>query len=312
MPWAAAAAAAAAIGGAAMQSDAASKASGSQTNATNNATEEQRRQFNLSATANQPASQLGAGSIDRLRSLLGLRGVAPTGGFSWNGASYDTEQALRDAITANYVKESNGRDPNNPQVQQSIDQAVRSIVTQQGQGGADGTDALSAPLNRKFTMDDFENDPVTKASFNFGLSEGEKAVQRMFGARGLSRSGAAVKAATRYASDYGTQQAGASRQRFVEDQNNLFNKLSAAAGTGQAATTATATLGANTSTNVGNLLVGEGNARGAASIAQGNAYGGALNTIGNNAMGQFTLDRILSTRQPTTSPTTSSAQSIDV
>jgi hypothetical protein len=152
-------------------------------------------------------------------------------------------------------------------------------------------------------MEDFQNDPVTRASFDFGLSEGQKAVQRMFGSRGMSRSGAAVKAATRFATDYTDTKAGESQQRFVGDQANEFNKLAAVSGIGQAATTTTAGVGAGNSAQNAALLSAEGNARGAATIAQGNAFSGGLNTIGNNAMGQFTLDRILTSRQPTTSPT---------
>ena len=142
-------------------------------------------------------------------------------------------------------------------------------------------------------MDDFQNDPVTKASFDFGMSEGEKAVQRMFGARGMSRSGAAVKAATRFATDYTGTKAGESYNRFTADQGNVFNKLAAVSGIGQAATNSTAQAGANTTNAISDITVGTGNARGAASIAQGNAYGNAASRVGNQISSQYTLDRIL-------------------
>jgi hypothetical protein len=41
------------------------------------------------------------------------------------------------------------------------------------------------------------------------------------------------------------------------------------------------------------MLTAEGNARGAAAIARSNAMGGAVNQVGNQIYGQYTLDRIL-------------------
>jgi hypothetical protein len=164
------------------------------------------------------------------------------------------------------------------------------------------TNTENAPLTRKFTMADFDADPVNKASFEFGLSEGEKAVKRMFGAKGMSRSGAAVKALTRFATDYAGSKAGESRARFLQDQDVVFNRNAAVAGIGQTATTTTANLGANYATNAGNILTAEGNARGAAAIARGNAMGGAIQNIGNTAMNMYTMDRILGPRTPTTAP----------
>jgi hypothetical protein len=95
----------------------------------------------------------------------------------------------------------------------------------------------NAAYRKKFTMEDFQNDPVTKASFEFGLSEGEKAVKRMFGAKGMSRSGAAVKALTRFGTDYGGTKAGESYNRFYADQDRAFNRSAAVAGIGQTAST---------------------------------------------------------------------------
>jgi hypothetical protein len=131
------------------------------------------------------------------------------------------------------------------------------------------------------------------------MSEGEKAVQRMFGARGLSRSGAAVKAATRFSADYANTKAGESRDRFVQDQSNLYNRLAGVSGTGQVTATNNASNAMTLGSNIGQLLVGEGNARGAADIARGNAIGGAASGIGNNMQSAYWLNRIYPEKQPT-------------
>ena len=145
-------------------------------------------------------------------------------------------------------------------------------------------------LVRRFTLDDFEADPVNQLGFHFGLDEGTKAVRRMFGARGMSRSGSAAKALTRFATDYTGTKAGESYSRFTADQGNLFNRLAAVSGIGQAATTTTANLGANAATNIGNIAIGAGNARGAAEIARGNAFSNALSQGANIANQRYLLD----------------------
>jgi hypothetical protein len=147
-------------------------------------------------------------------------------------------------------------------------------------------------LVRPFTMADFENDPVTKASFRYGLDEGTKGINRMFGARGMSKSGAAIKALDRFTTDYVGSKAGESYNRFTGNQSNVYNRLAGVAGTGQTAATQTANLGVTTGANIGNTQMGIANARGAASIATGNAISNAASNIGNAYQTQFYLDSL--------------------
>jgi hypothetical protein len=154
-------------------------------------------------------------------------------------------------------------------------------------------------LVRRFTMADFENDPVTQASFRYGLDEGTKGINRTFGARGMSKSGAAIKALDRFTADYVGSKAGDSYNRFVGDQSNVYNRLAGVAGTGQTSAAQTANLGVATGANIGNTLEGIANARGAASIATGNAVSNAAANIGNAYQTQSYLEA-LNKRQPTT------------
>jgi hypothetical protein len=154
-------------------------------------------------------------------------------------------------------------------------------------------------LVRPFTMADFENDPVTKASFRYGLDEGTKGINRMFGARGMSKSGAAIKALDRFTTDYVGSKAGESYNRFTGNQGNVYNRLAGVAGTGQTAATQTANLGVTTGANIGNTNVGIANARGAASIATGNAISNAASNIGNAYQTQYYLDSLNNNRRPT-------------
>lgn len=161
--------------------------------------------------------------------------------------------------------------------------AVSRLATLLGiPGGAEekSGNANFGALNRKFTLADFWDDPVTKASYAQGLELGRQAIDRMAGARGNRNSGATLKALERFGTDYTGNQAAGSQARYVGDQANTYNRLAGIAGTGQTAANTGAMLGANSANQVGNIMTAEGNARGAASIAQGNIYGGMANTVG--------------------------------
>lgn len=286
--WTGIIAAGGAIAGGLIGANASKKAASAQSDASNRATAENTRQFNLSRDDLSPYRTAGGAALDKLSTGMGLNRVPSVA----KSGFIPREQFDADAyLAANPDVAKAGVDPYAHYLAFGKEDNRQGF--QLGEMAQDGTGSLT----RKFTMEDMQNDPVMKSSFDFGLSEGEKAVKRMFGARGLSRSGAAVKAASRFATDYTGTKAGESRARFVEDQNNEFNKLSGISGTGQAATTTTAGLGANTAGTNAGILTAEGNARGAAAIARGNAASGAINTIGNNVMGQYTLDRILSSNE---------------
>ena len=206
--------------------------------------------------------------------------------------------------------------------QQGTDQAIAESRRQFDQGRSDlapfreaGTGAINrlsdltgtsgrtdAPnygdLNKKFTLEDFWSDPVTQASFRQGLDLGTQSLDNSARARGTLNSGAQLKALTRFGTDYTGNQAAGSQQRFVGDQTNQFNRLSAIAGTGQTAATNTAQFGTQNANTVGNLLSAQGNARGAAAIGQGNLFANAGGSIANTISSQNTLDAILNARRP--------------
>lgn len=146
-------------------------------------------------------------------------------------------------------------------------------------------DAGYGDLNKKFTLEDFWSDPVTMASYKQGLDQGTKKLENIGGASGMSKSGAQLKALTRFATDYTGNQAAGSYGRFYGDQDRIYNRLAGVAGTGQTATTAGAGFGQNTANNISQMLTAQGNARGASAIAGNNAWSNALqggaNSIAN-------------------------------
>lgn len=167
-------------------------------------------------------------------------------------------------------------------------QAGSSAITRMGDLLGLGPNASAegyGDLNQRFTVGDFYADPVTQ----LGLDYGQKAIERNLGARGMLKSGAMLKSLQ----DYAGTRAGESRDRFYGDQDRIFNRLSGVSGTGQAMTSNTSALGNQTAGNVGDILTGAGNARGASAIAKGNAWSNAFNTIGSWWNQKNTLDRLL-------------------
>lgn len=303
-----------ALGGALISSSAAGDAADTQAGATAGATQEQRRQFDQNRQDLKPYREAGSAAITRLRDLMGL---GTTGGgqgalperFNQNyfrtvpeigpglyaaPELYNTDPTFKAAAEAMI---GSGMTASSPGAKEFIDNYLRENLPA-GELGAPATAAPSdgygdSPLTRKFTLADFWDDPVTKASYQFGLDQGTKALANMAGARGNRNSGAQLKALERFGTDYTGQQAGQSQARYVNDQTNLYNRLAGISGTGQTAANTTAALGTSSANTIGGLMTAQGNARGAAQIAQGNAFGGALSGIGNYYGQQQTLDKIL-------------------
>ena len=324
MPWAAAAAAAAAVAGGAMQSHAAKKAAGEQGRNSERALLENQRQFELSREDITPWRTTGQQALRFLGAGLGFGDMGAVG-FSERPPVPTMERAAADAARQlkedifygridgprdrfgrlqvnqiNHDEEIRRRTAENFAADQRRFEQWNQMVGQATPGSGGGE------LLRKFTLEDFQNDPVTQASLQFGLDEGTKALSRMRRAQGTFNSGGTAKALTRFTTDYVGQQAGASRDRFVQDQANIYNRLSNAAGMGQTAAQNTAQLGANFATNAGNIMIGQGNARGAASIAQGNAIAGGLNSAGNAAQRAYMWNKVFGNQETTTTPTTTS------
>ena len=269
---------------------------------------EERRQYNINRSDMAPYRDAGSAAVNRISDLLG---IGP-GSSVIKDPRYGQ---MRDAIYEKYnqahiqqygIPLAASQDTVNLEaVNKKIDdlalhqfQVENPEASQAAQGGDYGS------LNKKFTVGDFYDDPVTKLGMEFGLNEGTKAINAGAGAAGLRNSGATLKALTKFGTDYAGTKAGESYNRFYGDQDRVFNRLSGVAGTGQTAATNTASMGAQTASNIGNTLTAAGNARGAASIAKGNAMSGALNTVGSWWNSNSQLDKILASRNslPTSTP----------
>ena len=165
---------------------------------------------------------------------------------------------------------------------ESIDEQRRQYDLQRADFApyrAAGTQALGqlqGDINRLPTAAEVMADP----GYQFGQQQGQQALDRKAAAAGGRVSGAALKAASQFATDYASTGYGAAYQR----RQDRLNRLAALAGIGQTATNGTAQAGAQASTAISNLTSSQGNAAAAGQMAQGNIWGNAVNQLG--AVGQ--------------------------
>jgi hypothetical protein len=115
--------------------------------------------------------------------------------------------------------------------------------------------------------------------YQFGLTQGQQAIDRQTAAGGGRISGAALKAAAQYGTDYATTGYSAAYSRANQARTDRLNRLAALAGVGQTATQDIGALGARTAGANSALMVAAGNNAGAAQLAQGNIWGSAGNQI---------------------------------
>ena len=138
--------------------------------------------------------------------------------------------------------------------------------------GAQALGQYQSEMNGPVTSADVMSDP----GYQFGLSQGQLALDRKAAAGGGRISGAALKSAAQYGTDYATTGYGAAYQR----RQDRLNRLQALAGLGQTSTASSAAAGAASAGNISNMISNQGNAAGAAQIAQGNIWGNTVNQLG--------------------------------
>lgn len=158
--------------------------------------------------------------------------------------------------------------------------------------------AAGGDFNRDFTLADFTKDP----GYDFRMQQEQQALERSAAARGGALGGAALKGIARYGQDYASGEYQNAYNRFNNDRTQRFNRLASLAGVGQTATRDVAQQGAQVASNVGNNIIGAGNAQASSYVGQGNAISGATNTLGNFAMNKYYMSQMPggATTMPTT------------
>lgn len=142
-------------------------------------------------------------------------------------------------------------------------------------------------LTKPFSLADYQADP----GYAFRINEGYKGLNRSAAAAGGLQSGAALKAATRYGQEMGSQEYGNAYNRFNANQTTQYNRLSNLAGMGQTANQANQSAGQSYANNsagqnyanqVGNYAMTNGANQGNAALSAGDARASGYSGIGNS------------------------------
>jgi hypothetical protein len=163
----------------------------------------------------------------------------------------------------------------------ALDETKREFdVTQANQApyleaGKTALGKLAAENDVPLDQSTVELDP----GYQFGLQQGQQAIDRKTAAAGGRISGAALKAAAQYGTDYATSGYSAAYSRTNQARTDRLNRLAALAGVGQTATQNVDAAGANSANARSALMVAAGDNAGAATMAQANIWGNAGNQL---------------------------------
>ena len=221
---------------------------------------------------------LGAGLLGGLMSSKGASSAAQTQADAANRAADLQRQTYQEQTALNAPYREAGLTGQN---------RLMELLGLGGNTGAAGYGRYA----QDFSMKDFQQDP----GYAFRLAEGTKALDRSAAARGGLLSGGALKAATRYGQEMGSQEYQNAFGRYQTNRANQLQPLGNLMSSGQAAANQQAGQAGQYGSNVGNIYQSQGNVQGnallAGSQARTSAYGdiaklyGSTNPNFNNLFG---------------------------
>jgi len=153
-----------------------------------------------------------------------------------------------------------------------------------GRTGAQGYGSAAKP----FSEADMYKDP----GYAFRLAEGEKALGRSAAVRSGVMSGGALKAATRFGQDYGSQEYGNAFNRYQAERAALINPLQSLAGQAQSSANTLTGAAGNLGAQLGENILGGANARASGYLGESNALASAIGSGINFYGGQQYLNRL--------------------
>jgi hypothetical protein len=139
-----------------------------------------------------------------------------------------------------------------------------------------------------FGMDQFNADP----GYAFRLKEGQKALDASAAARGGLISGNALKAATRYGQEMGSQEYTNAFNRYQTERAAKLQPLQSLAGVGQTTAANLGTAGAANAGAVGNYLTGGAAASAAGTVGSANALNQGVSSYLNYNQGNNLINAL--------------------
>lgn len=213
-------------------------------------------------------------------------GGAVIGGYSANKAADKQAEAAINAanVQAQSAREAQALQKQMFDIQREGQEPFRQagltgqnrLMEYLGLGGNAGA-AGYGRYGRDFGMSDFQADP----GYAFRLGEGQKALERSAAARGGLISGGALKAATRYGQDMGSQEYQNAYNRYQTNRTNQLQPLGNLMSMGQSAASNQGSAAGQYGANAGNMIMGAGNATAGGITGAGNAQAAGYMGMGN-------------------------------
>jgi len=141
---------------------------------------------------------------------------------------------------------------------------------------------------QKFGMDQFTQDP----GYAFRLKQGQKALDASAAARGGLISGNALRAATAFGQDMGSQEYQNAFNRYQTERQATLSPYMTLAGYGTNANALSAQAGQNYATNAGNMITGGAAAQAAGNMGVANALGSGVSQYLKYTQGNSLLDAL--------------------
>lgn len=157
---------------------------------------------------------------------------------------------------------------------------------------------------KPFTLADFQESPA----YQFNLAEGRKALEKSAAARGTYYAPATLQDIGKFSQGLASNEFNNAYGMFNQDYSNAYNayntnmrnvwdRLYALSGSGQNAAAQTGAFGTTVGGQIGENIIGAGNARAAGQIGQANAWTNA----GTNAYNAYLMNQMLAQNQRGTS-----------
>jgi hypothetical protein len=140
----------------------------------------------------------------------------------------------------------------------------------------------------EFGMDKFTADP----GYAFRVSEGMKALDRTAAARGGLISGSALRGATRYGQEMGSQEFQNAFNRYQTSRTNTLNPFASLSGLAQSSANTLTGAAGQLGGQIGSNIIGAGNAMAAGQVGSANAISQGVGQGINFYQGQQYLNRL--------------------
>ncbi len=221
----------------------------------------------------QPYQQVGTSALNRLASMYGLQ-QGTQGGPTGDAYSGESPMSMQEFSTTDlYTPQTVTANPNpkfawrgdnlsGPSLEDQYAQYTAGFETQQNRAQASDNNTAATG---KADFSQFYESP----DYQFALEQGTRGTEQSLARRGLTGSGAEMKALSRF-------NQGLASQQF----NNYKNSLAALAGIGQTTTAQGANMGTQVAANVGAGQRAAGDARASSYLNAGSAVSGLASNYG--------------------------------